>query len=106
MNRYRIIAPPLSNIPWQDRPQGHINSPLWRCGENPIIRRNPLPGVARIFNSAVMLTERQVYLPSGCWQDIRDGSTLTGGGLVMAKAPLDSIPVFRRLRTEGQTKNG
>src|SRR5699024_1813495 len=27
---------------------------LWRCTENPIIPRNPLPGVARIFNSAVM----------------------------------------------------
>ena len=54
MGKYRMIAPRLGNIPWQDKPEGHINSPLWRCTENPIIGRNPLPGVARIFNSAVM----------------------------------------------------
>ena len=27
---------------------------LWRYTDNPVIRRNPLPGVARIFNSAVV----------------------------------------------------
>ncbi len=54
MSKYRMIAPELKNIPWQDEPEGHINSPLWRYADNPIIKRNPLPGVARIFNSAVM----------------------------------------------------
>ena len=43
----------LPNIPWQDKPAG-CESPLWRYTENPIIGRNPLPGVARIFNSAVV----------------------------------------------------
>lgn len=27
---------------------------MWRYTENPIIHRNPIPGVARIFNSAVV----------------------------------------------------
>ena len=54
MSKYQMIAPKLPNIPWQEKPAGHINSPLWRYTENPIINRNPLPGVARIFNSAVM----------------------------------------------------
>lgn len=54
MTKYKMIAPALPNIPWQEKPEGHINSPLWRYTENPIIGRNPLPGVARIFNSAVM----------------------------------------------------
>ena len=54
MSKYQMIAPKLPNIPWQDKPEGHINSPLWRYTENPVIDHNPLPGVARIFNSAVM----------------------------------------------------
>ena len=54
MPKYTLYAPKVSNMPWQEKPQGHINSPLWRYAENPIIGRNPLPGVARIFNSAVM----------------------------------------------------
>ncbi|MBR5109073.1 MAG: glycoside hydrolase family 130 protein [Clostridia bacterium] len=54
MSKYRMIAPALPNVPWQEKPAGHINSPLWRYQDNPIIGRNPLPGVARIFNSAVM----------------------------------------------------
>ena len=54
MTKYQMIAPALPNVPWQEKPEGHINSPLWRYKDNPIIGRNPLPGVARIFNSAVM----------------------------------------------------
>ena len=42
-----------TNVPWQDRPAGS-GAPMWRYEGNPIIGRNPLPGVARIFNSAVM----------------------------------------------------
>jgi len=54
MTKYKMIAPALPNIPWQEKPEGFLNSPVWRYKENPIIGRNPLPGVARIFNSAVM----------------------------------------------------
>ncbi|WP_164174153.1 glycoside hydrolase family 130 protein [Ruminococcus flavefaciens] len=49
----KIIGADLPYIPWQDKPKG-CTSPLWRYTENPIIGRNPLPEVARIFNSAVM----------------------------------------------------
>ena len=31
-----------------------MNAPVWRYKENPIIGRNPVEGVARIFNSAVI----------------------------------------------------
>ncbi len=54
MSSFKMIAPATKNMPWQERPQGMNNSPLWRYKENPIVGRNPLPGVARIFNSAVM----------------------------------------------------
>ena len=44
----------LPNIPWQERPQNdRHDAPVWRYTENPIIGRNPVKGVARIFNSAV-----------------------------------------------------
>lgn len=53
MSEIKIISQPLSNMPWQDKPDGY-ELPVWRHSENPIIQRNPLPDVARIFNSAVM----------------------------------------------------
>lgn len=53
MNHVKIIGRALPNIPWQERPAGS-SAPVWRYKENPVIPRNPLPGVARIFNSAVI----------------------------------------------------
>lgn len=53
MDRVKIFADNLPNIPWQEKPSNR-KGPVWRYSENPIIDRNPLPGVARIFNSAVI----------------------------------------------------
>ena len=49
-----MIAPAEPNIPWQERPEGIKGAPIWRYSENPVVDRNPVDGVARIFNSAVM----------------------------------------------------
>ena len=54
MSKIKMIAPAVPNVPWQDKPQNITGAPVWRYSENPIIGRNPAPGVARIFNSAVM----------------------------------------------------
>ncbi|MCR4895759.1 MAG: glycoside hydrolase family 130 protein [Lachnospiraceae bacterium] len=54
MPNVKMIAPALPNIPWQEKPAGLKGAPVWRYTENPIIRRNPVEGVARIFNSAVV----------------------------------------------------
>ena len=55
MSDVKMLTAPVPNVPWQDRPAGPQNgAPIWRYSENPIIGRNPLKGVARIFNSAVM----------------------------------------------------
>lgn len=54
MNKIKIIGAEIKNVPWQDKPEGIINAPVWRYTENPVIGRNPVKGVARIFNSAVM----------------------------------------------------
>lgn len=54
MSEVKIIAPPVPHMPWQDAPAGLTDAPVWRYTENPVIGRNPVKGVARIFNSAVM----------------------------------------------------
>lgn len=38
--------------------------------------------------------ERDVYLPSGTWKDVRDNTIIEGGCIIHAKAPIDSIPVY------------
>lgn len=54
MSDIKMIAPAVPNVPWQEKPEGIKGAPIWRYSENPIIDRNPIEGVARIFNSAVM----------------------------------------------------
>lgn len=55
MNQIKMLTgDKLPNIPWQDKPEDIKNAPIWRYKENPIIGRNPLKNVARIFNSAVI----------------------------------------------------
>lgn len=53
MSKVKMLTDNLPNLPWQEKPEGAVG-PVWRYAENPIIGRNPLPGVARIFNSAVV----------------------------------------------------
>ena len=52
--KYKMIAPAVPNIPWEDRPEGIKGAPIWRYSANPVVDRNPVDGVARIFNSAVV----------------------------------------------------
>lgn len=44
----------IPNLPWQEKNKELINAPLWRYSENPVIRRNPANGIARVFNSAAI----------------------------------------------------
>lgn len=53
MSKVTMFTDNLPNIPWQEKP-ADCAGPVWRYSENPIIDRNPLPGIARIFNSAVV----------------------------------------------------
>ena len=53
--KYQILnAPVVPNMPWQELEGSIADIPIWRYRENPVIRRNPLKNVARIFNSAVI----------------------------------------------------
>ena len=49
----RIIGKELSNIPWQDKPEG-CKDPVWRFSGNPIIPRDAIECSNSIFNSAVV----------------------------------------------------
>lgn len=42
-------------------------------------------------------TERHLYLPAGQWVDFWDGAPVAGGQWLTVPAPLDRLPVFRRL---------
>jgi beta-1,4-mannooligosaccharide/beta-1,4-mannosyl-N-acetylglucosamine phosphorylase len=53
MSKYLILSEPIKNMPWQDRELGS-KAPVWRYAFNPIVKRNPVEGIARIFNSAVV----------------------------------------------------
>ncbi len=54
MGKYKIIGSSCSKMPWQEKTKESNGAPIWRYTENPIIGRNPVRGVARIFNSAVI----------------------------------------------------
>ncbi len=41
--------------------------------------------------------ERQVYLPAGEWENLHTGERLSGGRTVTAAAPIEYIPVFKRV---------
>ncbi|GIQ70510.1 glycosylase [Xylanibacillus composti] len=51
-NQVKIIGASLPNMPWEEKPEGY-RGPVWRHSANPVIARNPVKGIARIFNSAV-----------------------------------------------------
>ena len=46
----------IANMPWEDCPAG-FEGPVWRYSKNPIINRNPIKEITRIFNSAVVYHE-------------------------------------------------
>ncbi len=54
MSELKMLTPPVPNVPWQEKPEGIKDAPIWRYTENPVIGRNPVKGVARIFNSTVV----------------------------------------------------
>ncbi len=59
--KYNIISEPLANMPWEEKP-ANFEFPVWRSAHNPIVKRNPIPGIARIFNSAVVPWENGTFI--------------------------------------------
>lgn len=48
----KIVGFSIPDMPWEDRP-AQSQEIVWRYSKNPVIGRNPVAGMARIFNSAV-----------------------------------------------------
>lgn len=53
MTKLKFTGQEIPNMPWEERPEGD-SSPVWRYSRNPVIKRNPVPKISRIFNSAVI----------------------------------------------------
>ena len=51
--KYQVKGQNIPNMPWEEKPKD-CYGPVWRYSQNPIIKRNPRPGISRIFNSAVV----------------------------------------------------
>ena len=47
-----IVGKALSNIPWENKPEG-CNDVIWRFSGNPVIDWNPIPTASRVYNSAI-----------------------------------------------------
>ena len=48
----KVFGEAIPNMPWEEKGE-NCTASVWRYSKNPVIARNPLPDVARIFNSAV-----------------------------------------------------
>lgn len=49
----KLIGESFPHLPWQDRPKNSAE-PVWRFTGNPIIGRNPRPGIAMVYNGAIV----------------------------------------------------
>lgn len=105
----------------RERLRPYIRDQMRRTHETGLPPMRPLlvdfpddPGTAGIddqlmFGDALLVApvlehgarQRGVYLPHGCdWRDVRDGAIHAGGSRIVARAPLEHMPVFVRTDVE------
>lgn len=90
---------PLSNIPWEDRPDGlRRGDILWRYSKNPVIPRNATTESNSIFNSAVVPFRDGFAGVFRCddtarHMDIHAGFSPDGISWSIADHPIDFTPV-------------
>ena len=60
MKNINFVGQKIANMPWEECPT-NANEPVWRYSKNPIIDRNPVANIARIFNSAVIYHQKMYY---------------------------------------------
>ena len=58
--KYKIYSEMVDKIPYEERKEGS-KEVCWRYSKNPIVKRNPIDGIARIFNSAVVPYNGEFY---------------------------------------------
>lgn len=80
--KYKFVGQHIPNMPWEEKPAGCL-MPVWRYSKNPIIDRNPAPGIARIFNSGVVYKDGE-YISvfraetTSCLPNLRVGHSKDG----------------------------
>lgn len=80
--KYKVIGQNIPNMPWEDKPKGCL-LPVWRYSGNPIIKRNPAKGIARIFNSGVVYRNGEYIAvlraeDTACFPHLRVGHSVDG----------------------------
>ena len=65
----------------------------WECEDQYMFGPDYL--VAPVFEYGAR--ERSVYLPEGKWENIFTKKTVSGGKTVTVAAPVDQIPVFKKV---------
>lgn len=58
MSALRVVAEPIPNIPWQERPTGGSDV-LWRYSANPVVRARAIAASTYVHNSAVIAFDGQ-----------------------------------------------
>lgn len=81
---------PLMRALFLDWPEDPV---AWKIADQYCFGRTLL--VAPVVEPGVY--QRRLYLPDGEWEDFWDGTHLTGGRWITRLAPLDIIPVYRRI---------
>ena len=95
MGKIVTVGNPLSNIPWEDRPQESADV-VWRFKSNPIIPSDLLPNSNSIFNSAVVAFEDKFAGVFRCdnkaWRpNLHKGISEDGIDWEIEKQPIDFI---------------
>ena len=86
----RATGEPLMRALFLDYPEDPV---AWTMADQYCFGRALL--VAPVLEAGI--TQRHLYLPAGEWEDFWDGTHLIGGQWITRPAPLDIIPVYRRL---------
>ena len=100
--RYRLM-PYIYSLAWQVTSAGYtIMRPLVFDFQNDSmvygITDQFMFGPAFLVNPVTTMgaTTRSVYMPAGTWYDFWSASTVTGGTMMMADAPLSQMPLYVR----------
>ena len=98
MSNIKIIGANVPNMPWQDRPEGSGNLPVWRYNENPIIGRNPAKELRESLIVQLCLTK--IHL-----SECSEGSRRTGFHIfILEEARMRFTGNLRRIRFRLKTR--
>lgn len=92
--KYQFVGEKCDYIPYEEAPSK--DAVCWRYSNNPIIKRNPIEGISRIFNSAVVPFKGEFYGVFRCEDNstlphLRVGKSKDGINFTFDDKPIDFI---------------